>query len=99
MLNCNVCVEAIDTVNGSTAAGSSPTGATGRADLLPTVGNFKNYSALKYGADEVVLRSVHILAMHLLVLLPCSFKHLIQGDRWFAKAITWITEARRYMMQ
>jgi len=42
-----VCVEAIDIVNGSTAAGSSPTGATGKAVLLPTVGNLKNYSALK----------------------------------------------------
>ena len=61
MLICNVCVEAIDTVNGSTALGSSPTGATGKAVLLPTVGNFKNYSALKYGADEVLLRSTHIL--------------------------------------
>jgi len=77
VLNCNVRVEAIDTVNGSTAAGSSPTGATGKADLLPTVGNFKNYSALKYGAVEVVLRSVHILAAHLLMLLPCSSLHLI----------------------
>ena len=87
-----MCVEAIDTVNGSTAAGSSPTGATGRADLLPTVGNFKNYSALKYGADEVLLRSIHMLAVHLLMLLPCSSMHLSHGDRWFAKAITWITK-------